>query len=232
VEIDTTGSVLAEALGWGGAAIFFSRFYVQWFYSERAKKSVIPIGFWYMSACGSLMLFTYGVITGSPLGVLSHSFNIVVYSRNLVHLWREKGKLSARRSIAAHGIMGTVSGIALLLLAYTWFPEYQSTQDASTEEAFWTWFFLMIGVAGQALFASRFLIQWALTEYKRKSTVPTIFWYLSIAASLLQIAAFAQRAEWVYALGLCATLPVYLRNLWLIHFRPEEAPAVEGKVGV
>jgi hypothetical protein len=43
---------------------------------------------------------------------------------------------------------------------------------------------------------------------------------------VLQILAFGSRGEWVYALGLLSTLPVYVRNIWL-HRRPDTGEATE-----
>ena len=40
--------------------------------------------------------------------------------------------------------------------------------------------FLIIGFTGQALFASRFIVQWIYSEKVGKSSIPVIFWYLSI----------------------------------------------------
>ena len=44
--------------------------------------------------------------------------------------------------------------------------------------------FLVIGLIGQGLFASRFVIQWILSEKKGESYIPIIFWYLSIFGGL------------------------------------------------
>lgn len=214
-----------KTVGVTGGLIFFGRFYLQWYASERQKRSVMPVGFWYMSGIGALMLFPYAVFhLQSPVGALSYSFNIVVYTRNLVHIWREKGVLSRERSFAAHGIAGAVCLVAFALVAYTWFNEYHATHP---DEAVRTWLLIAIGTAGQGLFACRFFLQWVVTEAKRKSVVPVIFWHISVAASVLQIISYAPRGEWVFALGLIATLPVYLRNLWLIHMRRAPAPAPE-----
>ena len=86
--------ILWESAGILGAVIFFGRFYLQWIVSEREKRSVVPLAFWYMSTVGSLLLLAYGVRRGSAVGVLSYSFNIVVYARNLIHIWRERGQLT------------------------------------------------------------------------------------------------------------------------------------------
>ena len=44
--------------------------------------------------------------------------------------------------------------------------------------------FLSIGFFGQALFASRFIVQWIISEKKGRSHIPIIFWYLSIFGGL------------------------------------------------
>jgi hypothetical protein len=43
-------------VGFGGQALFMGRFVLQWFVSERARRSVIPVGFWYLSILGALVL--------------------------------------------------------------------------------------------------------------------------------------------------------------------------------
>jgi lipid-A-disaccharide synthase-like uncharacterized protein len=39
---------------------------------------------------------------------------------------------------------------------------------------------LVIGFLGQGLFTARFLVQWIYSEKKRKSLIPTAFWYFSM----------------------------------------------------
>ena len=48
-----------KLIGWSGSLIFGLRFLIQWLASERARKSVIPVGFWECSALGSLLLLAY-----------------------------------------------------------------------------------------------------------------------------------------------------------------------------
>ncbi len=47
------------ALGFAGQALFSARFLVQWVSSERHKRSVIPLAFWYFSLAGGATLFAY-----------------------------------------------------------------------------------------------------------------------------------------------------------------------------
>ena len=78
------------ALGISGQLVFTARFVVQWIVSERQKRSVIPLPFWYLSLVGSLMVLSYAIYTGDPVFILGFSFNSVVYIRNLRLIYRRK----------------------------------------------------------------------------------------------------------------------------------------------
>lgn len=215
---DATGYVLLwHAVGIAAACLFYGRFYFQWWISERHGKSVIPAAFWYMSAPGSFLLLCYAAFyKGSPIGALSHSFNTVIYARNLTHVWREKGVLSRRRYWLAHLGAGAMVTFALVLLALTWLGLWREAREAQHEARLWIW--IAVGVAGQALFACRFILQWAVTEARGKSVVPTAFWYISVVAACLLMSSHLNRPEpeWVFVFGLASTLPVYARNIWLL----------------
>ena len=78
-------------------------------------------------------------------------------------------------------------------------------------------FFLVIGFLGQGLFASRFIVQWIYSEKKGESSIPILFWYLSIfgGIGLLTYAIF--RKDPVIITGQLFGIFVYLRNLILIY---------------
>lgn len=211
--------LLLQILGIAGAILFYGRFYIQWIASELKGRSVVPVAFWYMSGFGSVSLLLYGVFSGSPLGSLSHCFNTIIYSRNLVHIWREKGILTPARSRWFHAGIGIIVCTGVVLVGYTWLKEFHSTRDAAFNEQARNWLWLAVGVFGQGLFALRFLIQWLVTEVNKKSTIPAAFWYISVVASLLMMSSHFQRHEWLYAVGIGTTLFVYLRNIYLVHFK-------------
>ena len=77
--------------------------------------------------------------------------------------------------------------------------------------------FLVIGFTGQGLFASRFIFQWIYSEKKGESSIPLIFWYLSIfgGIGLLTYAIFRQ--DPVIIVGQSFGIFIYLRNLILIY---------------
>jgi lipid-A-disaccharide synthase-like uncharacterized protein len=69
---------------------FMARFLVQWIASERQRKSVIPISFWYLSLIGSTGVLIYGIGRGDIVIILGQAFGTVVYVRNLALIYRER----------------------------------------------------------------------------------------------------------------------------------------------
>lgn len=77
---------------WGFVAqfMFMMRFVVQWVASERAKRSIVPIPFWFFSIGGGLMLLTYAIEQQDPVFILGQSLGLVIYSRNLWLIFAER----------------------------------------------------------------------------------------------------------------------------------------------
>lgn len=70
-------------VGLTGQMLFTMRFLVQWLASERSRKSVIPIAFWYFSLAGGLVLLSYAVWRRDPVFIIGQSAGLVIYMRNL-----------------------------------------------------------------------------------------------------------------------------------------------------
>jgi lipid-A-disaccharide synthase-like uncharacterized protein len=75
---------------------------------------------------------------------------------------------------------------------------------------------LLVGFLGQALFASRFIIQWFKSELVGKSVIPISFWYCSLGGGMILLAYAIHRLDPVFIAGQGAGLIVYSRNLILI----------------
>ena len=82
--------------------------------------------------------------------------------------------------------------------------------------------FLIIGFAGQGLFASRFIIQWIYSESKGESSIPVVFWYLSIFGGLGLLSYAIFRKDPVIISGQLFGILIYLRNLILIYRKKNE----------
>lgn len=78
-------------VGFLGQACFASRFLVQWMASERARRSVVPRAFWYLSIAGGMIVLTYAIWRRDPVFIVGQSAGLFVYLRNLVLLRREEG---------------------------------------------------------------------------------------------------------------------------------------------
>jgi len=77
-------------LGYAGQALFTMRFVVQWIATERARKSVIPVAFWFFSIGGGLLLFFYALYIRDPVFILGQGLGLFVYVRNLYFVHRER----------------------------------------------------------------------------------------------------------------------------------------------
>ena len=75
---------------------------------------------------------------------------------------------------------------------------------------------IIIGFAGQGLFAMRFIIQWLKSEGEGRSVIPLAFWYFSIGGGLVLFLYALWRQDPVIICGQGLGLFIYLRNLFLI----------------
>ena len=82
------------SIGFLGQACFSCRFLVQWLASERQKKSIIPIAFWYFSLLGGVTLLAYALYKRDPVFILGQSTGLLVYCRNLYFVKKETKLIS------------------------------------------------------------------------------------------------------------------------------------------
>ena len=81
----TEREIIWNMVGWGGQAVFFSRFLVQWYATEKKKQVVVPPVFWWLSIIGSLVLLLYAVFYDKHWVVIfSSAFSWIPYIRSLV----------------------------------------------------------------------------------------------------------------------------------------------------
>src|SRR5437870_5251135 len=73
-----------KIIGWLGNAIFFSRFFVQWYATEKKKQVVIPVAFWWLSLLGSLLLLVYSLSKRDSVFIFAYVFTWIPYIRNLM----------------------------------------------------------------------------------------------------------------------------------------------------
>ena len=83
--------VFWTAIGWSGNAVFFSRFLVQWYATEKTKQVVVPVLFWWLSLTGSLLLLLYALFYDKHhVIIFAYLFTWIPYTRNLIIHYRHQ----------------------------------------------------------------------------------------------------------------------------------------------
>jgi lipid-A-disaccharide synthase-like uncharacterized protein len=105
-------SGLWTVIGFLGAAIFGSRFVLQWLQTEKEKKLVVPWHFWHLSFWGSVLNLLYFMhLDKAPL-ILGNCFLPFLYGRNILFL-RAGGEKGRGRLVFAGVVLLTVVGFGV-----------------------------------------------------------------------------------------------------------------------
>lgn len=131
----------------------------------------------------------------------------------------------AYRVIAPAEMAGTViqpdeldDFLAMRLDSWLERPAWERTLLGFFNITRWSTFgWVTIGLAGQAAFFGRMLVQWIISERSQVSTVPEAFWWFSFLGGLFLFIYFVWRKDVVGVLGQATGVVIYARNLRLIH---------------
>ncbi len=201
----------AEALGWAGQACFFSRFFVQWWQSERAGRSVAPPLFWWLSLIGSATVGVYAWSQHTHVLLVGYVLNGLIYARNLAF---QRG---ATRSISAGVASAAAVAIAAVLTAAA-LLELQRRADPSL-----AW--VLVASVGQFFWSARFVLQWWASERAAHSHFPRAFWWTSLVGNALLLAYTIHLGDAVFIAGLLLGPLVQVRNLMLGRAKADSSPA-------
>lgn len=86
--VDDWFGVWLAAFGLAAQTVFMSRMVMQWIVSERARRSIVPPAFWWLSLIGAAMLLIYGILRKDVVIIMAQLFGFTIYVRNLylIHL--------------------------------------------------------------------------------------------------------------------------------------------------
>ena len=87
----TAAEIIWITVGFLGQALFSMRFIIQWFVSERAKKSIVPVAFWYFSLAGGVTLLSYAIYRLDPVFIAGQAGGLLIYARNLYFIHKHRG---------------------------------------------------------------------------------------------------------------------------------------------
>lgn len=85
-------------VGFAGQALFSARFIVQWIVSERNRRSIVPVAFWFLSLGGGSLLLAYAISRQDPVIILGQASGLIVYVRNLWLIRRHRQESAAEES--------------------------------------------------------------------------------------------------------------------------------------
>lgn len=71
-------------IGFLGQALLNIRFLYQLYYSEKAKESTLPPGFWWLSVGGAVLIIAYAFHRNDPVLLISQGLSLVPYVRNVM----------------------------------------------------------------------------------------------------------------------------------------------------
>lgn len=96
LDITSWTSLAWIAFGFSAQFVFMSRMIIQWYVSEKAKSSVVPPSFWWLSLLGASMLIIYYLWRKDPVSLVAQSFGFTVYVRNLWLIHDEKARAAGQ----------------------------------------------------------------------------------------------------------------------------------------
>jgi len=91
----STEEMVWLGIGFFGQSLFFSRWVLQWFVSEKKSESQIPVSFWYMSLAGSVIVLAYAIHKVDLVFIAGQSVGTLVYVRNLILIHRAKERVKS-----------------------------------------------------------------------------------------------------------------------------------------
>lgn len=77
-------------VGFVAQFMFMMRFVIQWFASEKAKRSIVPEAFWYWSIAGGTLLLVYAIYRVDPVFIMGQATGLFIYIRNLQLIMRNR----------------------------------------------------------------------------------------------------------------------------------------------
>ena len=188
------------AAGWIGQACFTLRFLIQWIAAERARASVVPRSFWWLSLAGSVLVTGYALDKGEHVLLVSLVIGGVLSARNL-----------ALRPGRARAESPWILVLAILLIGILVAVELSTTTKFLGASTAWA----AVGLVGQALWVARFPLQWWLSEREGESRFPAAFWWTSLAGNLMLLAYAIHTQDLLFVLAYLPGPIVQARNLVL-----------------
>ncbi len=76
--------------GMSGAALFASRFWIQWWCSEKRQESTLGKSFWWISLIGAAISSVYFIMMADIVNFIGPTIGMIPYIRNLILINKQK----------------------------------------------------------------------------------------------------------------------------------------------
>jgi lipid-A-disaccharide synthase-like uncharacterized protein len=186
-----------------GNALFFSRFLIQWIASEKAGKPVAPQIFWWLSLGAAVIFTLYMWHEDEQALMFTFLATTLIYVRNLFLTGKES------KTLGPIPAMFVAAGIVWLV--------FRGQQDAplkpEIEALSQAW--KNVAFVGATLWASRFVLQWWLSERRGVSHFPISFWIVSLMGNALLLPYAIKVGNVPVVIGMSFSPIVQVRNLVL-----------------
>lgn len=200
--------ILYYPLGVLPLVFFSSRFFIQWFQSEREQRSVVPTIFWKLSLIGNILfMLHYCIQVQFPFAIIQ--------AANAVIAWRNLNLIQSPTPVSTKATIGILALALAMVTSVFYFSEQPQWVHVNWSQEYGTLWHLF-GFLGAALFASRFWVQWWEIERSKHSQLGSLFWWLSIIGSVMSIIYSAMLHDWITMLPHLIGMVPYVRNLVLI----------------
>jgi len=180
----------------------------QWLLSEKSKKVVTPLTFWWLSLSGSFILFIYGYLrTDFPL-MLGQVLGYIIYIRNL--------QIQKQWKLLPVWSRLLIILIPIAIIVYGWNNGEFDIKALFSKDEISTGL-LTLGIIAQVLFTLRFVYQWFYAEKNKKAILPLGFWIFSFSGGLLSLIYFIYRVDYIMILSYSLGTFIYARNIYLYY---------------
>lgn len=198
---------LWAAVGWAGNTCFLARSLVQWLVVEKTGSSRAPVVFWMLSLVGSALAGAYAAHRGLAVLFAGFMANGILYLRNL--------QIQVRPQACRLLSVGGASCVAVVATVVLLAAGFSDLYAGLAPRRAW----VVIAALGQAVWSSRFVLQWWYSERSGESHFPVSFWTVSLVGNVLLLAYAAALGDPVFIAGLALGPVAQIRNLVLARRR-------------